>query len=132
MPKAKGNFWTEFDVITDPNEKEKYKCKTCSDIWSKNASRLKEHAEKCSAEIEILHLQGTKHKRQQTLDEYKYIFIQIISESLLACAFCSAGIPFNVINNEDFVSFKKNPALHLKFLSAFPLHSFKQSFRSGI
>jgi len=45
MLKIKGNFWTEFEIIFD-NKKEKYKCKTYSGIWVKNASRLKEHFKK--------------------------------------------------------------------------------------
>ena len=51
MPKPKGNFWSEFEVTIDFNEKEKYKCKTCSSVWSKNALQLKEYIEKCNVEI---------------------------------------------------------------------------------
>ncbi|PKY20904.1 hypothetical protein RhiirB3_434339 [Rhizophagus irregularis] len=47
MPKTKGNFWSEYEVTVDFNGKEKYKCKTCSRTWSKNASCLKEYIEKC-------------------------------------------------------------------------------------
>ena len=125
MPKAKGNFWSEFEVTTGSNGKEKYKCKTCSGVWSKNASRLKEHIEKCNVEIAgTSQLQGTKRKRQQTLDECKYIFTakdQIILESLLARAFCSAGIPYNVIENEDFLSFLKRACPSFKIPSRFNL-----------
>ncbi len=62
MPKVKGNFWSKFEVITDFYGKEKYKCKTCSGVWAKNASRLKEHIEKCK-ETETSQFQGIKHKR---------------------------------------------------------------------
>ncbi|RGB26695.1 hypothetical protein C1646_770118 [Rhizophagus diaphanus] len=47
MPKTRGNFWFEYEVTVDSNGKEKYTCKTCSGTWSKNASCLKEHIEKC-------------------------------------------------------------------------------------
>ncbi len=65
MPKTKGNFWIRFEIIFD-NEKEKYKCKTCSGIWVKNASCLKEHFEKCNSfdiETETSQPQGTKRKK---------------------------------------------------------------------
>ncbi|GBC06689.1 hypothetical protein RclHR1_00070056 [Rhizophagus clarus] len=56
-------------------------------------------------------LQGTKHRKQQTIDEYKYDTFtsrdQIILESLFTRAFYSAGISFNVIENEDFILFLK-------------------------
>lgn len=110
MPKPKGSFWSEFEVTTDSNGKEKYKCKTCSGTWTKNASRLKEHTELCKG-TGTSQPQGTKRKKQQTFDEYKYDTFtprdQIILESLLARAFCSAGISFNVVENEDFISFLK-------------------------
>ncbi len=48
MLKTKGNFWIRFEIIFD-NEKEKYKCKTYSGIWVKNALHLKEHFEKCNS-----------------------------------------------------------------------------------
>src|SRR3954454_6531935 len=109
MPKPRGDYWSEFEVIIDPNGKEKYKCKTCSGTWAKNASRLKEHAEKCTnidAETRTSQPQSTKRKKQKTLDGYNYIFTpkdQIILESLLTRALCSTGISFNVIENEDFI-----------------------------
>ncbi|UZO13685.1 uncharacterized protein OCT59_005179 [Rhizophagus irregularis] len=93
MPKTRGNFWSEYEVTVDSNGKEKYTCKTCSGTWSKNASRLKEHIEKCkdiNVETETSQPQGTKRKRQQTFDEYKFAFTskdQIILESLLIRAF---------------------------------------------
>ncbi|CAB5393618.1 unnamed protein product [Rhizophagus irregularis] len=93
MPKTRGNFWSEYEVTVDSNGKEKYTCKTCSGIWSKNASRLKEYIEKCkdiNVETETSQPQGTKRKRQQTFDEYKFAFTskdQIILESLLIRAF---------------------------------------------
>ena len=62
MPKSKGSFWSEFEVIIDSNGKEKYKCKTCPSIWSKNASRLKEHVEQCKG-TGTSQPQGTKHKK---------------------------------------------------------------------
>jgi hypothetical protein len=40
----------------------------CSGIWSKNATRLKEHTENCNAETEPVQTQRTKRKKQQTLD----------------------------------------------------------------
>ncbi|CAG8663424.1 21164_t:CDS:1, partial [Rhizophagus irregularis] len=86
MPKIRGNFWSEYEVTVDSNEKEKYACKTCSGTWSKNTSRLKEHIKKCkdiNVETETLQPQGTKCKRQQTFDEYKFAFTskdQIILE----------------------------------------------------
>ena len=124
MPKVKGNFWSEFEVIVDFNGKEKYKCKTCSGIWSKNASRLKEHIEKCKDTTETSQPQGTKRKRQQTFDNYKFTFTpkdQIILESLLMRAFCSAGISFNVIENEDFILFLKKACPSFKIPSRYTL-----------
>ena len=123
MPKTKGNFWSEYEVTVESNEKEKYKCKTCSGTWSKNASRLKEHIEKCK-DTETSQPQGTKRKRQQTFDEYKFAFTsrdQIILESLLIRAFCSAGISFNVIENEDFILFLKRACPSFKIPSRFTL-----------
>ena len=124
MPKVKGNFWSEFEVIVDFNGKEKYKCKTCSGTWSKNASRLKQHIKKCKDTTETSLPQGTKCKRQQTFDNYKFTFTskdQIILESLLICAFCSAGISFNVIENEDFILFLKKACPSFKIPSCFTL-----------
>ena len=127
MPKTRGNFWSEYEVTVDSNGKEKYTCKTCSGTWSKNASRLKEHIEKCkdiNVETETSQPQGTKRKRQQTFDEYKFAFTskdQIILESLLIRAFCSAGISFNVIENEDFILFLKKACPSFKIPSRFTL-----------
>ena len=120
MPKSKGSFWSEFEVTIDSNGKEKYKCKTCPGIWSKNASRLKEHVEQCKG-TGTSQPQGTKRKKQQTFDEYKYDTFtprdQIILESLLARAFCSAGISFNAIENEDFILFLKKACPSFKIPS---------------
>ncbi|EXX61861.1 hypothetical protein RirG_167190 [Rhizophagus irregularis DAOM 197198w] len=127
MPKIRGNFWSEYEVTVDSNEKEKYACKTCSGTWSKNTSRLKEHIKKCkdiNVETETLQPQGTKCKRQQTFDEYKFAFTskdQIILESLLIRAFCSVGISFNVIENEDFILFLKKACPSFKIPSHFTL-----------
>ncbi|CAB4403798.1 unnamed protein product, partial [Rhizophagus irregularis] len=127
MPKTRGNFWSEYEVTVDSNGKEKYTCKTCSGTWSKNASRLKEHIEKCkdiNVETETSQPQGTKRKRQQTFDEYKFAFTskdQIILESLLIRAFCSAGISFNVIENDDFILFLKKACPSFKIPSRFTL-----------
>ncbi|CAI2174127.1 14467_t:CDS:2 [Funneliformis geosporum] len=99
MPKQKASFWSEFKVVFDINGKEKYKCKTCSSTWVKNASRLKEHIEQCKgidAETGYTRAQGTKRKKQQKLDEYNYIFTskdQIVLESLLIRALFSAACP---------------------------------------
>ena len=57
MPKPKGSFQSEFEIIIDSDGKEKYKCKTCFGTWVKNTSRLKEHIEQCKdmdAEIRTL------------------------------------------------------------------------------
>ena len=54
MPKIKGNFWTNYEVIIDSDRKEKYKCKNYSSIWSKNSTRLKEHIEKYNAKTDLL------------------------------------------------------------------------------
>ncbi|GBB92994.1 hypothetical protein RclHR1_20980003 [Rhizophagus clarus] len=97
MPKTKGNFWSEFEVTTDSNGKEKYKCKICSGIWSKNASRLKEHIEQCKET-------GTSGTSKP-------------QESLLTRAFCSTGISFNVIENEDFILFLKKACPSFKIPS---------------
>ena len=124
MPKTKGSFWSEYEVTVDSDGKEKYKCKTCSGTWFKNASRLKEHIEKCKVKTTTLQPQGTKRKRQQTFDEYKFAFTpkdQIILESLLIRAFCSAGISFNVIENEDFILFLKKACPSFKIPSRFTL-----------
>ncbi|POG75385.1 hypothetical protein GLOIN_2v1475481 [Rhizophagus irregularis DAOM 181602=DAOM 197198] len=127
MPKTRGNFWSEYEVTVDSNGKEKYTCKTCSGIWSKNASHLKENIEKCkdiNVETETSQPQGTKRKRQQTFDEYKFAFTskdQIILESLLIRAFCSASILFNVIENEDFILFLKKACFSFKIPSRFTL-----------
>ncbi|RGB33052.1 hypothetical protein C1646_789339 [Rhizophagus diaphanus] len=77
MLKTRENFWSEYEVTVDSNGKEKYTCKTCSGTWSKNASRLKEHIEKCkdiNIETETSQPQDTKRKRQQTFNKYKFAF----------------------------------------------------------
>ena len=124
MPKPKGNFWSEFEVIIDPDGKEKYKCKTCSGTWVKNASRLKEHIEQCkdmNTETRTSQRHGTKRKKQQTLDGYSnYYFTsknQIILESLLIRALYSAGVSFNVVENEDFILFLKKACPSFKIPS---------------
>ena len=64
MPKAKGDFWSEFEIVTDFYGKEKYKCKKCSGMWAKNASRLKKYIEQCkSIESETSQSQDTKCKK---------------------------------------------------------------------
>ncbi|CAB5380372.1 hypothetical protein RhiirA5_423981 [Rhizophagus irregularis] len=115
MPKTRGNFWFEYEVTVDSNGKEKYTCKTCSGIWSKNASHLKEHIEKCkdiNVETETSQPQGTKRKRQQTFDEYKFAFTskdQIILESLLIQAFCSADQEFEHLKLVVNLALSKSP-----------------------
>ena len=47
MPKQKGDFWSEYEVILDFSGKEKYKCKNCSHTWAKNSLHFKEHIEQC-------------------------------------------------------------------------------------
>uniref|UniRef100_U9TJ71 BED-type domain-containing protein n=1 Tax=Rhizophagus irregularis (strain DAOM 181602 / DAOM 197198 / MUCL 43194) TaxID=747089 RepID=U9TJ71_RHIID len=72
MPKTRGNFWSEYEVTVDSNGKEKYTCKTCSGTWSKNASRLKEHIEKCkdiNVETETSQPQATAFKEERHTSE---------------------------------------------------------------
>ena len=128
MPKPKGNFWSEFEVIIDLDGKEKYKCKTYSGIWVKNTSRLKEHAELCKdidTQTGTSQPKGTKRKKQQKIDDYSnYIFTakdQIILESLLTHALCSAGISFNVVENENFILFLKKACPAFKVPSRYTL-----------
>ncbi|CAB5205882.1 unnamed protein product [Rhizophagus irregularis] len=85
------------------------------------------YIEKCkdiNVETETSQPQGTKRKRQQIFDEYKFAFTfkdQIILESLLIRAFCSAGISFNIIENEDFILFLKKACSSFKIPSRFTL-----------
>ena len=64
-----------------------------------------------NTETRISQPHGTKRKKQQKIDDYgNYVFTnknQIILESLLMRALCSAGISFNVVKNEDFILFLK-------------------------
>ncbi|CAI2177738.1 13337_t:CDS:2 [Funneliformis geosporum] len=139
MPKQKASFWSEFKVVFDINGKEKYKCKTCSSTWVKNASRLKEHIEQCKgidAETGYTRAQGTKRKKQQKLDEYNYIFTskdQIVLESLLIRALFSAALRSTIaedhlcLNSETKLliasnTFRNNLEKFQKFLESFAIY----------
>ncbi|CAG8809376.1 18942_t:CDS:2, partial [Dentiscutata erythropus] len=107
------SFWLEFELLVDnSNGMETYYCKHCNTKYAKNASRLQSHLEKCISyqkkliEYELINTlssdNSTKKRRIQDELDYKYSESdQKALENLLARAFCSAGMSFNVIENED-------------------------------
>ncbi|CAG8677582.1 538_t:CDS:2 [Dentiscutata erythropus] len=121
MPRQKGIFWEEYDLVSDSLEEvEKYQYKHCKTKYVKNASRLQTHLEKCTsyqiklAEEEatsstqnnntIANLKTKRQRFQAYIDRFTYKYSendQKLIESLLARGFYSAGISFNVIENED-------------------------------
>lgn len=122
MPRQKGIFWDEYDLINDNlQETQKYRCKHCNITYVKNASRLQNHLEKCvnyqkkltetetittntSKSSSSTTLKKKRSRFQTSIDGFAYKYNendQKTMESLVARAFCSAGIPFNVIENED-------------------------------
>ena len=65
-------------IIIDPNEKEKYKCKTYSNIWIKNASCLKEHIKKYKNVDAKTETSTTKHKdKRYLMDIIMFLFLKI-------------------------------------------------------
>ncbi|PKC61853.1 hypothetical protein RhiirA1_398095 [Rhizophagus irregularis] len=82
MPKTRGNFWSEYEVTVDSNGKEKYTCKTCSGIWSKNASRLKEYIEKCK---DINVETETSQPQDQEFEHLELVVNSALSESPTYC-----------------------------------------------
>ncbi|CAG8621226.1 27424_t:CDS:2, partial [Dentiscutata erythropus] len=109
MPQEKGDYWDNYEeVIVDG--KVRFKCMLgCGDSWAKNETRLKEHSENCSKQ------QRASNNNQTTLDNYVKVVprqSQKVYEILLTRAFISSGIPFNVIENPDFLAFlqKTNPS----------------------
>jgi hypothetical protein len=133
MPRTKGNFWNEFEQISNENNEssEQWRCLHCGQQWVKNASRLSKHLENCKKYQDSLNqseplfpppptTKRCKMGQQTTLDGYAYSFSQKDQEEmekLLARAFYSAGISFNIIDNPDFCIFLK------KACSAFKIPS---------
>ena len=136
MPKQKGVFWSQFErVLNENNESsEQWRCIHCGQKWVKNASRLCNHLEVCKKYQDSMNQSAplppppptTKRKigQQTTLDGYAYSFSQKDQEEmekLLARAFYSAGISFNVIDNPDFCIFLKKACSAFKISSRYKL-----------
>lgn len=131
MPPLKKSFWQEFVKV--PNTIEQYQCRHCQKKYKKNATRQQEHLTKCKIYQEYLFEQETistppnakrKVNSQTNLDGFTYKFnsqIQFELEQLLARAFFSAGISFNVIENEDFCAFIKKASPSFKIPSRYEL-----------
>ncbi|CAG8717126.1 1999_t:CDS:2, partial [Ambispora leptoticha] len=117
MPRQKGIFWNEYELVDiDSEGTEKYRCKHCNITYVKNATRFQNHLENCvnyqkksteSTDITINNngaatiFQKKKCRIiQSSIDEYTESDQKTL-ENLLTRAFCSAGISFNVIENED-------------------------------
>lgn len=134
MPPSKKSFWQEYDKVSDTSDQ--YQCKHCQKKYMKNATRQQEHLEKCKNYQNYLQEQETilpnisttgvkrKTNTQTTLDGFTYKFNsqnQSELEQLLARAFFSAGIAFNVIENEDFCAFINKASPSFKIPSRYEL-----------
>ncbi|CAG8741132.1 6110_t:CDS:2, partial [Dentiscutata erythropus] len=105
----KSDYWDNYEEV-NVDGKVRFKCILgCEDSWVKNETRLKEHSENCSKQTRA------SNYNQTTLDNNNKVVSkqsQKVYEILLTCAFISLGIPFNVIENPDFLAFlqKTNPS----------------------
>lgn len=137
MPKTKGDFWSHFEQISGGSNEgsEQWRCIHCDQKWVKNASRFSKHLESCKRYLDSLNetaplpppqptTKRRKAGKQTTLNGYTYSFGQKDQEEmerLLARAFYSAGISFNVIDNPDFCIFLKKACSAFKIPSRYKL-----------
>ncbi|CAG8628838.1 2135_t:CDS:2 [Dentiscutata erythropus] len=122
MPREKGIFWLEYELVKDnPNEPEKYCCKHCNTKYAKNASRLQNHLEKCInyqkklIEEELINTMSNELTYKHSESDQKEL------ENLLARAFYSAGMSFNIIENEDIKAVFQKDIPWFKILSRYRL-----------
>ncbi|CAG8798715.1 26141_t:CDS:2 [Dentiscutata erythropus] len=93
----------EYTIRIDEKGKERYKCKACKKEWAKNITRLQEHINTCA--LRNLNETSNNNKRQKVSNLTSQEQIEL--ESLLARAFYTSGVSFNVIENIDFQAFLK-------------------------
>lgn len=91
--------------------------KKCDKITRTSCFARKITMESIVSEPELT-IKQTNKRKQTTLNHYRSSFTKQDQEelkSLLVCAFCSTGIPFNVIENVDFQAFlqKACPSFHI-------------------
>ncbi|CAG8836652.1 32302_t:CDS:2, partial [Gigaspora margarita] len=139
MPREKGIFWHEYELVNDnSNEPKKYRCKHCNTKYAKNASRLQNHLEKYInyqkklIEEELINTMSDDNsatriqKKRRIQDELAYKYSESDQkelENLLAWAFYSAGMSFNIIENEDIKAVFQKGILWFKVPSRYRLSS---------
>ncbi|CAG8807502.1 36900_t:CDS:2 [Gigaspora margarita] len=103
MAPKKGFVHEEFDEITDSNGNLHYKCKYCSTSYVKNITHMTDHLDNCKNFLSSKNQSSTLQK------------------SLLAQAFYSTGVSFNIIDNLEFRLFLNRACPNFKIPSRFSL-----------
>ncbi|CAG8813584.1 27945_t:CDS:2 [Gigaspora margarita] len=115
MPRNKGTFWDEFEKIVNTKGQERMKCKTCNKSWAKNETRMQEHYNYCR-----LKNSGNSNTSSSTSSFFTNADQKEL-ESLLARGFYSAGISFNILENDDIKAFFSRALPYFKLPTRYSL-----------
>ncbi|CAG8793384.1 36465_t:CDS:2, partial [Gigaspora margarita] len=103
MPRNKGTFWDGFEKIVNKKGQERWKCKVCNNSWVKNETRIQEHYNHCN--LKNSNNSNTLSSTSSSTSSFFTNADQKELESLLARGFYSAGISFNILENDDIKAF---------------------------
>ncbi|CAG8807640.1 26293_t:CDS:2, partial [Gigaspora margarita] len=102
-------FWDGFEKIVNTKGQERIKCKTCNKSWAKNETRMQEHYNYCKLKNFDNSNTSSSTSNQKEL------------ESLLARGFYSAGISFNILENDDIKAFFSRALPYFKLPTRYSL-----------